>query len=141
MLLEVNPRISQSHSAMFQMVDGASNHKIALDLALGRRPDFPHRQGEYGCAAKFHVRRFENARVTRVPTREDIERIQQRIPGTEIDVIVRDGMLLSDLIEQDSYSYDMAHVHIGARDQQELLAKYRRVLDLLPFEFGPADVG
>jgi hypothetical protein len=138
MVLEINPRISQSHSAIFQMVDGASNHKIALELALGRRPEFPHHQGEYGCAAKFHVRRFENARVTRVPTREELENIQAQVPGTEIDMIVRQGMLLSELIEQDSYSYDMAHVHIGARDQKELLAKYQKVLDLLPLEFAAA---
>jgi len=138
MILEINPRISQSHSVMFQMVDGVSNHKIALDLALGNRPDFPRGQGQYGCAAKFHVRRFENAYVTRVPTTKEIEQVQEQIPGIKIDLIVREGMMLSDLIEQDSYSYDMAHVHIGARSQKELLAKYRQVLNLLPLEFEEA---
>ncbi|MDR9404538.1 MAG: ATP-grasp domain-containing protein [Halothece sp. Uz-M2-17] len=135
MILEVNPRISQSHSVMFQMVDGASNHKIALDLALGREPNFPYRQGEYGCAAKFHVRRFENAYVTRVPTEDEIRELEEQITGIKIDMIVREGMMLSDLIEQDSYSYDMAHLHIGARNQKELLTKYRQVLELLPLEF------
>lgn len=123
MILEVNPRISQSHSVMFQMVDGTSNHKIALDLALGKQPNFPHRQGEYGCAAKFHFRRFENAYVTKVPTEEEIKEIEHKISGIKIDMIVREGMMLSDLIEQDSYSYDLAHLHIGARNQKELLAK------------------
>jgi len=134
MILEINPRISQSHSVMFQMVDGVSNHQIALELALGRRPNFPHRQGEYGCAAKFHVRRFEDAYVTKVPTQEEIKKVQEQVPGVEIDLIVREGMLLSELIEQDSYSYDLAHVHIGAQDQKELLAKYHQVLELLPLE-------
>lgn len=135
MILEVNPRISQSHSIMFQMVDGASNHTIALELALGNPPNFPHRQGEYGCAAKFHVRRFENAYVSRVPTEEEIEAIEEEIAGIKIDIIVREGMMLSDLIEQDSYSYDMAHLHIGAPNQKELLSKYCEVLKLLPLEF------
>jgi biotin carboxylase len=133
-ILEVNSRISQSHSVMFQIVDGASNHKIALDLALGRQPNFPRRQGEYHCAAEFHFRRFENAYVTRVPTQEEIKKVQEQVPGVEIDIIVREGMLLSELIEQDSYSYDIAHIHIGAQDQKELLAKYHQVLELLPLE-------
>lgn len=32
-LLEVNTRVSQSHSAVFEMVDGASNQAITVDVA------------------------------------------------------------------------------------------------------------
>jgi hypothetical protein len=69
-----------------------------------------------------------------VPTQEEIQKVQEQVPGIAIDLIVREGMLLSELIEQDSYSYDLAHVHIGAQDQKELLAKYHQVLELLPLE-------
>ncbi len=134
-LLEINPRISQSHSQMLKYVDGTSNHQIMVELALGNRPQFKPGAGEYNCAAKFHLRRFEDDRVIRVPTEEEIEAILAANPGTDIDIIVKEGMRLSELIEQDSYSYDMAHVHIGAQDQTALLKKYQRIVDALPFEF------
>ena len=138
-LLEINPRISQSHSELFQRVDGASNHAIMVKLALGRQPAFPHRQGRDAFAAKFHLRRFQDAVVNRVPTAADIDTLQQQIPGLEVDVIVRQGMRLSDLIEQDSYSYDMAHLYLGAASRQELLDRYRQVVERLPFEFSDGD--
>lgn len=34
-LIEVNTRISQSHSEIFVLVDGMSNHEVAIDIALG----------------------------------------------------------------------------------------------------------
>jgi biotin carboxylase len=52
-LLQVNTRISKSHAPLFQSVDGASHHQVMLEVALGRRPAFPHRQGRYKKAAKF----------------------------------------------------------------------------------------
>lgn len=136
-LLEINPRLSQSHSDMFEKVDGASNFKIMVELALGREPDFPIREGRYGCAAKFHVRVFEDGIARHVPDERDIKRIQEQFPDTLIEMKVRQGMRLSDLIEQDSYSYDLAHIHTGAKDRKSLLVKYNRILEALHFEFDP----
>lgn len=134
-LLEINPRISQSHSDMFYKVDGESNHQLMVELGLGNEPDFPYRKGQYGCAAKFHLRRFEDGYVTRAPTPSEIDKAKRLVPGTDIEIKVRQNMHLHDLIEQDSYSYDMAHIFIGARNQDELLEKYRRFVAALPFEF------
>ena len=134
-LLEINPRISQSHSDLFYKVDGESNHQLMVELALGQNPDFPYREGEYGCAAKFHLRRFEDAYVERAPSPEEIAQAKERIPGSDVELKVRSGMYLHDLIEQDSYSFDIAHVFIGADDETSLLDKYRRFVDALPFEF------
>lgn len=138
-LLEINPRISQSHSELFQRVDGASNHEIMVELALGQKPQFPRRQGKAACAAKFHLRRFQDARVERVPGKEDIDKIRRDIPDLGVDVIVKQGMQLSELIEQDSYSYDMAHLYLGAESQAQLLDKYHQAVERLPFEFSDGD--
>lgn len=40
-LIEVNTRISQSHSDLFAKVDGSSNHEVAIDIALGVTPRMP----------------------------------------------------------------------------------------------------
>ena len=138
-LLEINPRLSQSHSDMFAKVDGASNFQIMVELALGRAPDFPVRQGRYGCAAKFHVRVFEDGIATHVPDERELERVRKRFPDTLIELKIKPGMRLSDLIEQDSYSYDIAHIHTGAKNQKDLLEKYNRILEALHFEFTPVE--
>src|SRR5699024_6009694 len=46
-LLEINTRHSQSHSQLFHRVDGLSNHEAMIDLALGREPRKPGRDGGY----------------------------------------------------------------------------------------------
>ncbi|MDZ7754103.1 MAG: hypothetical protein U5S82_21300 [Gammaproteobacteria bacterium] len=56
-----------------------------------------------------------------------------------IEVKVKQGMRLADLLEQDSYSYDIAHVHTGARNRQALLEKYNRILEALHFDFAPVE--
>jgi hypothetical protein len=134
-LLEINTRISKSHAPLFFMVDGCYHHKIMLDLALQRDPDFPYRQGRFACAAKFMLRHYEDARVTRVPSAEEIRRLEYDNPGVKIQIMVREGMLLSSLRDQDSYSYEVAVLFIGANNDAELEASYRRVVQHLPLEF------
>ena len=60
-LLEINPRHSQSHAELFAWVDGVANHHHMLELALGRDPRPPHRAGPYAVAAKWFVRRTPTA--------------------------------------------------------------------------------
>lgn len=136
-LLEINPRISQSHGDLFEKVDGIAHHHVAVDLALGRRPDWCHGSGQFRHAGKFFLRRFADALVTRVPTESEIAAVSERIPGTRVEVQVQQGMRLSDLPaqEQDSYSYIYALLFIGADSRQQLLQRYQHCLELLPFYF------
>jgi len=136
-LLQVNTRISKSHCPLFRHVDGASHHKVLLDLALGLCPEFPYRAGQYRCAAKFMWREYEDAKVTRVPTSAELEDICSRFPGAEIQMHVREGMRLSELTDQDSYSYEVAVVFLGADSQKELLDKYRAVREAILLELIP----
>ncbi|MFB9728232.1 ATP-grasp domain-containing protein [Haloechinothrix salitolerans] len=133
-LLEINPRHSQSHAELFADVDGMANHEAMLRLALGRDPEFPHREGRYGAAAKWFVRRFEDGVVRQVPTPEEIEAIQHIVPGTTIELTVNEDDRLSELHRQDSYSYQLASVYMGAEDEAELIAKYDQVVAALRFE-------
>ncbi len=134
-LIEVNPRISQSLSDMFEKVHGSSNHKVAVELALGEKPDYPRNKGKFRCAAKFMWRHYENALVTRMPGLEEIEQVQEEFPGAEIYIEAREGELLSSLRDQDSYSYEIAIILLGADDHQQLLHRYARCQEILTFEF------
>lgn len=132
-LLEINSRISKSHSPLFELVDGVSHQEVMIDLALGRRPDMPHRQGRYRLAAKFMVRVFGDGIVTRVPDRADVERVESAFPGTRFRLIAYEGERLSGLPLQDSYSYELAEIFMGAHTQKELLANYRKALEILDY--------
>ena len=139
-LLEINTRISQSHSDLFEKVDGVSNHQITVDLGLGRKPSFPKREGEYNRASKFFYRKWDDAIVTRVPAAAEIAAIEREVPGALIEVKVQEGMRLDDMNEQDSYSYDLVWLFIGADNYDDLPVKYKRCIAKLHFEFKPVDV-
>lgn len=138
-LLEINPRHSQSHAELFEDVDGMANHEVMLRLALDRDPDFPRGKGRYGVAAKWFIRRFRDGIVRHHPSPEEIEAIQNIVPGTTIALTVHAGDRLSELNKQDSYSYELASVYIGAADEAELTARFEQVVAALPFEI--EDVG
>ncbi|WP_026988237.1 ATP-grasp domain-containing protein [Fodinicurvata fenggangensis] len=135
-LLEINTRISQSHCDLFDKVDGISNQQVTVDLGLGQRPDMPSREGDYKVGAEFFYRVFfTDATVSRVPTSEEIEAAVSKVPGTFVRPQVHEGMRLSELPEQDSYSYAIAYIWMGASKQSTLLWNYERVLKNLNFEF------
>ncbi len=134
-LLEVNPRHSQSHAELFEYVDGVPNHHCMLSLALGRDPELPQGAGPYEVAAKWYHRRFEDAVVRRVPTEEEIRKVEAGVPGTRVDLVPEEGVRLSDMPGQDSYSFELAQIFVGADSEEELHEKYDRCVALLEFEF------
>lgn len=140
-LLEINPRISKSHSPLFLMVDGATNQKVSMDLALGRKPELPHRQGPHKLAGKFMMRLFKDrigdGVVEGVPSQEDLDRIAEAYPEARVDLLVKEGTRLSDLPFQDSYSYEIAAVFLGADRQKQLLDRFQKVEEFLQFDVRP----
>ncbi len=133
-LLEINPRHSQSHAELFAWVDGVANHHHMLELALGRDPRPPHREGPYAVAAKWFVRRMADGVVRRVPTAEEVGRVERDIEGCIVEVTVAAGERLSERHDQDSYSYAVANVYIGGATEDELTRKFEQAVAALPFE-------
>jgi biotin carboxylase len=94
-LLEINTRISKSHCPLFLNVDGVTHYKVMVELALGQKPDFPHRKGKYKIAAKFMWRVYEDAKVLGVPSAQEWRSFYERFPSAEIHLQVEKGMQLS----------------------------------------------
>lgn len=136
-LLEINPRISQSHAEPFHKVDGAPNHEPMVDVALGQKPNFPTREGDYDVSGKFYYRHFENGLVKEIPGEENLAKIRDEIPDMKIKLWVEEGTKLSDLHDQDSYSYKLASVYLGAENRDELYKKRDRCFDQLNFKIEP----
>ena len=136
-LVEINTRVAQHHGDLFEKVDGVTNLEAPIQVALGRRPRMPHREGRFRRAATFFLRRYGDARVTAVPAPETIRAVERDVPGAVIHLQVEPGMRLSQLFEQDSYSYALALIYIGADSERELLRRYRAVVERLHFGFAP----
>ncbi len=133
-LLEINPRMSQSHGDLYAKVDGLPNQKIVSDLAVGRRPELPRRQGTYAYAAKFYLRQFTDAVVTRAPDAEAIARVEREVDGAVVDLKIAEGTLLSELSGQDAYSYALAHVYVGGDSEEALQDAYARCVEELAID-------
>lgn len=136
-LLEINARISKSHCPLFHLVDGASHQQVMAAVALGRDPVFPHREGRFRIAGKFMIRHYADGVVRRVPSSAEIARVGERFPDMRLNVDVSPSQSLRHLSFQDSYSFELAQLFLGAQTQAELLSKFREVRRMLPFEVEP----
>lgn len=134
-LVEFNTRISQSHSEIFVMVDGMSNHEVALDIALGQRPSLLNRQGIAPVAAKcFIPYEHQDGIVKKVPSDSDILEIKKLFPNTDVKVDVREGQQLSELMHQDSFCYRLGTLYLAANNHEEIERQFQYCLQALPFE-------
>lgn len=137
-LIEVNTRISQSHSEVFIMVDGMSNHEVAVDIALGQRPSLANRQGPYPVAAKCIIPyAHEDGVVKRIPSEEEIEALKERFPGTQVRIDVEPGTRLGELMHQDSFSYRLGTLYVAGEDHDQIEERYKACLESLKFEIEP----
>ena len=125
---------TQSHAELFAWVDGVANHHHMVELALGRDPRPPHREGPHAVAAKWFVRRSADGVVRRVPTAEEIARVEGAVDGCVVEVTVEPGDRLSQRHDQDSYSYAIANVYVGGASEADLVCKYEQAVAALPFE-------
>lgn len=132
-LIEVNTRMSQSHSDLFAKVDGTSNHEYAIDIALGRRPRPGARAGRFAVAAKCLMGHYDDGLVEAVPTDADIARVRERFPDTVVEIKVHAGDRLSELPNQDPYRYVLATLYMGAQSTDALAENFSHAQELLPF--------
>lgn len=132
-LLEINPRVSQAHTDVFEKVHGQSHLRVMLDLALGRKPSTFERRGKHNLGCNFMLRVYDPGRVVRVPTEQEIAQVVQEGLATDVKVHVKEGDHLGALRGQDSYSFELANLFIGGRDQLDVVDKYHRALAILGF--------
>lgn len=134
-ILEVNPRISQEHSYLMDWVDDATNLEVMAQTALDQEPRLQPQDGPCRLAAKFFLRRTEDAVVAAVPDEERIAEIEQHHGFCVVELLVAEGDRLSQLEDQEPYSYLLAYVYLGGAEEQELHQRYRQVVDELGLGF------
>lgn len=132
-LLEANARHSQSHAAVFELVEGVTNHHAMLFLAMGRPPEAPAGGGPYATAAKWFLRHFADGVVRQVPTADQIAEFTDRNPGSWVEPTVAEGDRLSEGYGEDSYSFVLAEVVLAGDDTDHLERQWEDFLATVPF--------
>ncbi len=137
-VVEVNGRMSSQFGPLVRAVHGVSSYELQLELAAGGSPTLPPRR-EGVVAASFLLRAFEDAIVRAVP---DTAPVNEAFPGAQIELLVREGQRLSEN-DDDVLSHRLAVVALSGPDQATLNERYRRAVELLPFQLTavPARIG
>ena len=65
---------------------------------------------------------------------ERIREAQEKWPGLLVQPQIHEGMHLSELLYQDPYSYYLAILYLGAKNEKDLQQKYQEVVKFLDFE-------
>ena len=125
-LLEINPRIAFHHADLFEKVHGYSNYEMAVQVALGRQPDFELGAGPYAMAATCFWREFEDGVVLEVPSDDQLCAIEKRYDAL-VEIKAKPHKRLSELPEQDAYSYQVALIYVGGDREEELIRHFEQV--------------
>ena len=133
-LLEINPRMSQSHSDLYAKVSGNSNHKLLIELATGEQPEYNATAGKFAYAGKFHYCVFKDGIVKKAPDEDKINKIKEKHPELVLFPEAKEGDKLSQSHVHDSYSYRLATMFIGGNSREGLVKKYDEIVDQLGYE-------
>lgn len=136
-VIEINPRLSFQFTDLFAKVDGFNTYDIQLQLALGETPKVQHGNGQYRVAASFVLRSFEDYKVTRVPTDEELAHLETEFPDARVRVLSSVGKKLSSDFLQDTESYRYGVVNMGADDWESLYSRFSILKSKLRYAFEP----
>ncbi|MDZ4835572.1 MAG: ATP-grasp domain-containing protein [Candidatus Melainabacteria bacterium] len=133
-IIEVNARLASQFWDLFEKVDGSNPFEAILKIAVGEKPQFKHRQGRFKVAASCVLRTFEDKLVSKIPTSEDITRLQNKYPDAFVEVLAKVDRRLSEQI-QDSGSFRYGLINIGADSCEHLESKFNDCASMLPYSF------
>ncbi len=137
-IIEVNPRMSSQFVPLYRMIDGIDLYSMQLQMALGIDPKaggvWAPRRNRDLVSASFVLRRFQDAVVAHIPQQEDLESLRKSYPEIFVELLVRQGMRLSDEL-QDGRSYRYALIDLCAKGWGALYDRFEEVRQLLPFSF------
>lgn len=136
-IIEVNPKIASQFSDLFMKVDGQSSYSALLQIAVGEKPTFKRREGDFKIAASCVLRTFADKSVLDIPSNERMRELESQYPDALIEIHAFPGKNLSDQM-QDAQSFRYGLINIGANSECELERKFTHIQSRLDFQFAPA---
>ena len=137
-IIEINPRMVCQFADLFEKVDGTNTYAVLLALAAGKRPVFTQKKGKHAFAASCVLRIFEDKKVLKVPSSQQIAELTEQFPDIRIRIRATEGQKLSyDL--QDGRSFRYGLVHLGGSDREDTRKKFEHIKAQLNFIFEPIE--
>ncbi len=135
-IVEINPRMSSQFADLFEKVDGTNSYSVLLDLALGKTPDVKRGEGRHRAAFSCVLRTFRNQMVLKLPSQDELGRLQRQFPDIRIEILATVRRKLSQQM-QDTCSYRYGLLNIGGQDREEILQIFDYCQRQLTFLFEP----
>jgi len=133
-IIEINPRMCGQFADLYELVDGTNTYEVLLALAAGDHPQWRPGGGPHGVAASFPLRVFEDRRVLRIPSAEDIRAVKERWPVTLVKSYCRPGQRLAETNQGDGATWRYGMVNMAGASLPQMLADFERVKARLGFE-------
>jgi len=133
-IIEINPRMSYQFADMYEKVDGKNSYDIQLKLSIGQQPIFQRRRGKFKTAVSFVKRLFEDKKIKRMPTAEEIKRLKNRFSEAILYTFASKGERLSGYL-QDEGSFLFAILNLGGQSWNGVYSNYKQASTMLSFEF------
>lgn len=131
-IIELNPRFASGFADLYEKVEGVNLFEIAMDVATGQTPR-RRGGGDFTVAAAFPWRVFTDCHVVSVPETAQVESLTGLYPDVRLEIFAKPGYNLSYNV-QDEGSFRLALIHLGARDETELMVKYAHCQQHLPIK-------
>ena len=131
-IIEINPRMAGQFSDLYERVDGKSLWALELDLALGKAPVWPHREGKFGSAASFVFREFGDA-VKQAPPEHQQTWLSKAYPDSRLFLDIKHSTSRARETKWIG-AYRYALVHMGGTDHEDLMTRFTNVCEHLDFD-------
>ncbi len=130
-IIEINPRMAGQFSDLYERVDGKSLWSLELDLALGKTPIWPRRQGTFGSSASFVFREFGDA-IKQPPPAHQQAWLTNTYPDARLFLDIKHS---TSRARETKWlgTYRYALVHMGGSDHHDLMARFANVCEHLDF--------
>jgi D-alanine-D-alanine ligase-like ATP-grasp enzyme len=131
-IIEINPRMAGQFSDLYKRVDGKSLWSLELDLALGKKPVWPRREGSFSSSASFVFREFGDA-IKQAPPEHQQSWLAKTYPDARLFLDIKHS---TSRARETKWlgTYRYALVHMGGSDHDDLMARFANVCEHLDFD-------
>jgi hypothetical protein len=141
LIIEVNCRIAFQFAKTIESVRGFDPLHLLCDVATGTRPDLSGTDGQRSpYCYNFELHAFTDQRILKTPTQSVYEAINLHYPDVCIRNLIQEKRKLSDY-KHNPESFRYCVLDIPGESREEIMRKYRHIVSMLGYEFGPVTDG
>ncbi len=134
-IIEVNPRVAAQFADLYEKVHGINLFDLLADLSFGSAISFELQSGQYGAAASFVYRVFDNT-PKYPPADAHLSELHRRYPDS---IFTPDFKVGASRQREQKWlgSHRYALLNLGGTDHDDLMSRFNDANGLLDFDSAP----